>query len=85
MFDGTFVARVLGKKLEFTLKQWRALHITFVKSSLILTHGLPSTEAILMTILRALLFSFPPLEAVLKSLVKKVPIPNETGRWMNNV
>lgn len=51
--------------------------LTLERSSLNLIQGLPSTEANLITILRALLFSFRSLDRVRKSLVRKVPIPNE--------
>jgi hypothetical protein len=47
------------------------------RSSEILTHGLPSIEDSLMTILSALLFSVPPEEAFLKSFVSEVPIPKD--------
>ena len=49
---------------------------TFVISSLIFTVGLPATEESLITMFKALLFSVPPLDLVLKSLVSEVPIPN---------
>lgn len=52
---------------------------TFMRSSLIFTHGLPSMEASLMTIFRAFDFSFPPVEAFAKSFVRNVPIPNEAN------
>jgi hypothetical protein len=49
------------------------------KSSLSLTHGLPSTDANLMTMFNALDFSVPLLDKVLKSFVRKVPIPNSAA------
>ena len=51
--------------------------LTLVKSSLSLIQDFPSTDDNLMTIFRALFFS--PVEATLKSFVRKVPTPNETA------
>ena len=53
---------------------------TFVISSLILTVGLPETDDSLMTMFNARLFSDPPLDALLKSFVRDVPMPNEPTR-----
>ncbi len=50
--------------------------LTLVKSSLNLIHGRPPTDDNLITIFNALLFS--PEDAILKSFVRKVPIPNAT-------
>ncbi len=57
--------------------------LTLVKSSLSLMQDFPSIDDNLMTIFRALLFS--PVEATLKSFVRKVPTPNETAhgsQWL---
>ena len=53
---------------------------TFVISSLILTVGLPETDDSLTTMFNARLFSTPPLDALLKSFVSDVPMPNEPTR-----
>jgi hypothetical protein len=47
-------------------------------------HGLPLIDAILMTMLSALLFSLPPLDSDLKSFVKKVPIPKAAAHGLIN-
>ena len=52
---------------------------TLSMSSLILTQGFPSTAAILITIFKGLDLIWPSLDNVLKSFVRKVPIPNETA------
>lgn len=58
--------------------------LTLVKSSLILMHGRPLIDAILITMLSALLFSLPPLDKDLKSFVKKVPIPKAAAHGLNH-
>ena len=79
-------ARFFSRRVE---RLRRETTRTFVNSSLILTQCRPSTLASLITMLRALLFnfsfSFPSvpleptlrLEALRKSLVREVPMPNE--------
>lgn len=51
-------------KIRFTFRTSASSPVFLVKSSLIFTQGLPLTEASLMTIFIALLFSFLPLEAL---------------------
>jgi hypothetical protein len=58
--------------------------LALVKSSLILMHGRPLIDAILITMLSALLFSLPLLDKDLKSFVKKVPIPKAAAHAMNH-
>lgn len=68
------ISSVLPQKGQATPHATAAIH-TLLSSSLILTHGRLPTALSLMTIFRALLFSFPPLESELKSFVSEVPIP----------
>jgi hypothetical protein len=46
-------------------------------------HGRPLIDAILITMLSALLFSLPPLDNDLKSFVKNVPIPKAATNTLN--
>jgi hypothetical protein len=52
--------------------------VTLVGSSLSLTQGRPPTELSLITTTSVLLFSVNPLDGIRKSLVRNVPIPNDT-------
>ena len=54
---------------------------TLVISSLIFTVGLPSTDESLITMFRALLFSVPPLDFLLKSFESDVPMPKAPVRY----
>ena len=58
--------------------------LALVKSSLILMHGRPLIDAILITMLSALLFSLPLLDKDLKSFVRKVPIPKPAAHALNH-
>ena len=66
-----------GKSIS---RDYKGQKLTLVRSSLILTQGRPLIDANLMTMLSALLFSFPLLDNDLKSFVKKVPIPKAATR-----
>ena len=71
---------VFWQRVKSSSRDHKGREITLVRSSLILTQGRPLIDASLITMLSALLFSFPSLDNDLKSFVKKVPIPKAATR-----